>query len=59
VALEDHRVYVKISTWRIMFLIVYIDDILLSGSNLKMIEATKRWLSYVLRIKDMGEVGMS
>jgi len=53
---EDHRVYVKRSIGGNMFLTLYIDDILLVGSNLKMIEATKNWLSSTFEMKDMGEV---
>jgi len=52
---EDHCVYVKRSTEGIMFLILYGDDILLAGNNLEMIEATKKLLSSVFEMKDMGE----
>ena len=38
-----------------MFLILYVDDILLAGNNLKMIEATKKWLSSIFKTKDLGE----
>jgi len=38
-----------------MFLTLYIDDILLVGNNLEMINPTKQWLSLVFKIKDMGE----
>jgi len=38
-----------------MFLTLYVDDILLVGNNLKMINTTKQWLSSVFEIKDMGE----
>ena len=39
-----------------MFLTIYIDDILLAGNNLEMIEATKKWLSSVSEMKDKVEV---
>ena len=45
--LEDHCVYVKKTTRGIMFLLLYVDDILLAGNNLEMINATKQWLSSV------------
>ena len=48
--------YVKISTWGIVFLTLYIDDILLAGNNLEMIEATTKWLSFVFEMKDIGEI---
>ena len=38
-----------------MFLTLYVDDILLAGNNLQMINATKQWLSSVFEMKDMGE----
>ena len=54
--LEDHCVYVKRSTGGIMFLTLYIDDILLARNNLEITEATKKWLSSVFEMKDMGEI---
>jgi len=39
--LEDHCVYVKRTTRGTMFLMLYVDDILLAGNNLKMLNATK------------------
>ena len=47
--------YVKRSTGGVMFLTPYVDDILLVGNNLEMIAATKRWLSSVFEMKNMGE----
>ena len=52
---EDHCVYVKRTSVGIMFLTLYVDDILLAGSDMEMINATKRWLSSVFEMKDMGE----
>jgi len=52
---EDHCVYVKKTTKAIMFLTLYIDDILLAGNNMEMIQTTKQWLSSVFEMKDMGE----
>jgi len=48
-------VYVKRTTREIMFLTLYVDDKLLAGNNLKMINAIKQWLSSVFEMKDMGE----
>jgi len=39
---EDHCVYVKRTTREIMFLTLYIDDILLAGNNMEMINTTKQ-----------------
>ena len=52
---EDHCVYVKKTTKGIMFLTLYVDDILLAGNNMEMIQTTKQWLSSVFEMKDMGE----
>ena len=52
---EDHCVYVKKTNVGIMFLTLYVDDILLAGSNLEMINTTKQWLSSVFEMKDMDE----
>ena len=38
---KDHPVFVKSSTWGIMFLTLYVDDILLARNNLEMIELLK------------------
>jgi len=37
-----------------MLLTLSIDDILLAGNNLEMIES-KKWLSYIFDMKDTGE----
>ena len=34
---------------------MYVDDTLLAENNIKMIQATKKWLSSVFKIKDMGQ----
>jgi len=52
-------VYVKRSTEWIMFLTLYVDDMPLVGNNLEMIKATKKWLSSVFEMKDMGEARYS
>ena len=38
-----------------MILSLYVDDILLVGNNLEMINAIKEWLSFVFEMKDLGE----
>jgi len=54
--LEDHCVHVEKSIGEIMFSTMYIDDQLLAENNLEMIEATKKWLSYVYEMNDRDEV---
>ena len=38
-----------------MFYTLYVDDILLAENNMEIIQTTKKWLSSVFKIKDMGE----
>ena len=38
-----------------MFLTLYVDDILVVGNNLKMINTTKQWLSSIFEMKGMSE----
>ena len=52
---KDHYVHVKKTNIGIMLLTLYVDNILLAGSNLELMNATKRWLSSVFEMKDMGE----
>ena len=38
-----------------MYLTLYVDDIVLAGNNIEMINATKQWLSSVFEMKHIGE----
>jgi len=38
-----------------MFLTLYVDEILLDGNNLEIINATEQWMSSIFEMKDMGE----
>ena len=51
---EDDCVYVKNTSVGIVVLTLYVEDILLARSDLDF-NATKRWLSSVFEIRDMGE----
>jgi len=52
---EDHCVYVQRTRDGFLILSLYVDDILLVGNNLEMINAIKEWLSSVFEMKDLGE----
>ena len=52
---EDHCVYLKRSNNGFVILSLYVDDILLVGTNKKMFDTAKRWLSLNFEMKDMGE----
>jgi len=44
---EEHCVYVKKTAEGVMFLTLYVDDILLAGNKMEMMKTTKQWLSSV------------
>ncbi|KAL0455319.1 UNVERIFIED_CONTAM: hypothetical protein Slati_0871100 [Sesamum latifolium] len=50
----DPCVYNKVSGSSIAFLVLYVDDILLIGNDVKILEDTKAWLSIQFSMKDLG-----
>ena len=52
---EDHCVYVKRLGKSLLILSLYVDNILLAGNDIEMIVTTKRWLSSIFEMKDIGE----
>ena len=48
--------YKKISESAIIFLILYVNDILLIGNDIPMMQSVKTWLSNKFFMKDLGEV---
>lgn len=53
--LVDEGVYLKTVGSKFIFLILYVDDILLASSNLKLLKDTKSFLSSNFDMKDLGE----
>ncbi|KAL0289143.1 UNVERIFIED_CONTAM: Retrovirus-related Pol polyprotein from transposon TNT 1-94 [Sesamum radiatum] len=51
----DPSVYKKISRSLVAYLVLYVDDILLIGNDIKMLGDIKAWLSTQFSMKDMGE----
>ncbi|KAL0288547.1 UNVERIFIED_CONTAM: Retrovirus-related Pol polyprotein from transposon TNT 1-94 [Sesamum angustifolium] len=45
----------KVSGSSVLFLVLYVDDILLIGNDIKMLGDTKAWLSTKFSMKDLGE----
>ncbi|PNX87842.1 retrotransposon protein putative Ty1-copia subclass, partial [Trifolium pratense] len=52
---EEPCVYKKISGSSIIFLVLYVDDILLFGNDIPSMQSTKVWLSEQFSMKDLGE----
>jgi len=51
----DRCIYLKVSVSKFIFLILYVDDILLATNDLGLLRETKRFLSNNFEMKDMGE----
>ena len=52
---DESCVYKKISMNTITFLVLYVDDILLIGNDVRMLSSLKVWLSKNFFVKDSGE----
>jgi hypothetical protein len=50
-------VYRKCEGNAVVFLVLYVDDILLIGNNVKMLSTVRVWLSKQFEMKDLGEAG--
>ncbi|GJY14186.1 retrotransposon protein, putative, ty1-copia subclass, partial [Tanacetum coccineum] len=53
---DEPCVYLKASGSNVAFLILYVDDILLMGNNVTMMQEVKSWLCKCFSVKDLGEV---
>ncbi|KAK4389849.1 Retrovirus-related Pol polyprotein from transposon TNT 1-94 [Sesamum angolense] len=51
----DPCVYKKISRSTVAYVVLYVDDILLIGNDVKMLDNIKAWLSTQFSMKDIGE----
>ena len=54
-SMEEPCVYKKVSGSAIVFLILYVDDMLLIENNIPLLTEVKEWLSGKFSMKDMGE----
>jgi hypothetical protein len=52
---EDNCVYVKFKNGKYIFLILYVDDILLASSDISLLPETKKFLSSKFDMKNLGE----
>jgi hypothetical protein len=52
---DDNCIYAKFRNGKFIFLILYVNDILLASSNVGLLLETKRFLSSYFDMKDLGE----
>ena len=53
--IEDNCVYAKFKNGKYIFLVLYVDDILLANSDVNLLLETKKFLSSKFDMKDLGE----
>ena len=52
---EDNCIYAKFKNGKFIFLILYVDDILLASSDVDLLQETKKFLSSKFDMKDLRE----
>ena len=52
---EESCVYKRVSGSALIFLVLYVDDILFIGNDILMLTSVKAWLSKKFSMKDLGE----
>jgi hypothetical protein len=53
---KESCIYKKTSGSSVSFLVLYVDDILLIGNDVKMLNSVKEYLNNIFSMKDMGKV---
>lgn len=53
---HDYSLFINRSEEGIVIVLAYVDDMLITGSSLKMIEETKKALQQAFKMKDLGEL---
>ncbi|GJY33856.1 retrotransposon protein, putative, ty1-copia subclass [Tanacetum coccineum] len=52
---DDSCIYVKVSGSVVVFLVLYVDDILLIGNDIPTLQSVKDWLEKCFSMKDLGD----
>ena len=52
---DEPYVYKKVSGSAIVFLVLYVDDILLIGNDIPTLQSVKSWLGKCFSMKDLGQ----
>ncbi|GJS73690.1 putative RNA-directed DNA polymerase, partial [Tanacetum coccineum] len=53
---DESCIYVKVSGSVVVFLVLYVDDILLIGNDIPTLQSVKDWLGKCFAMKDLGDV---
>ena len=53
---NEHCIYKRIEEGKVVFLLLYVDDILLIGNDVGSLIITKVWLTNFFDMKDLGQV---
>ena len=53
---DDTCGYKKVCESAVVFIVLYVDDILLLGNKISLLQEVKDWLSGKFSMKDLGEV---
>ena len=53
--IDEPYVYKYIKDHKVVFLVLYVDDILLIGNNVELLTNVKKWLANQFQIKDLGK----
>lgn len=52
----DYSLFTQNIGTDLLFILVYVDDLLITGSNLKLIQQTRKNLQHKFKMKDLGEL---
>ena len=52
---DEHYVYKYIKEKKVVFLVLYVDDIVLIGNDVETLLNVKKWLAEQFQMKDLGE----
>jgi len=53
---NDHSLFIKQTSTSSVFVLIYVDDMLITGSSVQLIEETKAKLNQTFKMKDLGEL---
>ena len=52
----DYSLFTKRVGKELLVILVYVDDLLITGSNLNLIQQVRKYLQYKFKMKDLGEL---